>query len=47
MYITFIQSVKMVMLMKILYLHSYLFHMSTHSKGSGQKAFEHGLFDVQ
>lgn len=29
------------------YLHSYLFHKSTHSNGSGQNAFEHGLFDAQ
>jgi hypothetical protein len=29
------------------YLHSYLFHKSTHSNGSGQKAFVHGLFDAQ
>lgn len=24
-----------------------MFHKSTHSNGSGQKAFAHGLFDVQ
>lgn len=29
------------------YLHSYLFHKSTHSNGSGQNAFEHGLLDAQ
>lgn len=29
------------------YVHSYSFHKSIHSNGSGQMTFEHGLFDGQ
>lgn len=29
------------------YVHSYSFHRSMHSNGSGQMTFEHGLFDGQ
>ena len=29
------------------YVHSYSFHRSTHSNGSGQITFAHGLFDGQ
>lgn len=31
----------------ITHVHSYSFHKSMHSNGSGQMTFEHGLFDGQ
>lgn len=32
---------------RVTYVHSYSFHKSMHSNGSGQMTFEHGLFDGQ